>query len=340
MRPQVGPTAVRPRVPPSPAGFGADLPRRFPSARRPAPPPTGAGAARRPVRPTGFLALVVAAGLWLAAVVPVLAWGELGHRLAARLAGARLTPEARRFVAVTLGGDSLADVAIWADRIKPERPETAPWHYQNFDRQREWDDDPAPAGAGGTLPAAAARCRALLAGDAGPPLERREALMFLVHLVGDLHQPLHCAPAGDQGGNAVKVWLFGEETNLHRVWDGGLICRTGLAEDAYLAALESDPEPEAAPGDMGTRAWDAVFAGWAAESNRAAVWHAYRLPPDHRLAERYLQASIRVVNRQLRRAGRRLAGILNDLADQHPPAMAAVPPAAGAAPQAALATGL
>lgn len=86
--------------------------------------------------------------------------------------------------------------------------------------------------------------------------------------------------------------------------------------------------------------WAARYADWAAETNRAAVWHAYRLPPDHRLDERYLQANIRVVNRQLRRAGLRLAEILNTLADRHPPAMATVPPSSPAAAQATLVTGL
>ncbi|NLI78382.1 MAG: S1/P1 nuclease [Candidatus Riflebacteria bacterium] len=340
MRSQGGLSIVWHMVSPSLADSRTSFPLRGHSAAT----PTAAAARSRAVRPpawgTGLLAFAVAAGLWLAAVAPVLAWGELGHRLVARLAEAHLTPEARRFVAATLDGESLADVAIWADRIKPDRPETAPWHYQSFDPQREWDDDPAPTGAAGALLTATAHCRDLLAGDAGTPTERREALMFLVHLVGDLHQPLHCAPAGDQGGNAVKVWLFGEESNLHRVWDGGLIFRTGLAEDVYLASLETTPEPGVAPGDPGTRDWDAVFAGWAAESNRAAVWHAYRLPSDHRLEERYLQANIRVVNRQLKRAGLRLADILNDLADRQPPTMAIVPPSTPPAAPAALATGL
>lgn len=249
------------------------------------------------------------------------AWGGLGHRLVARLAETRLTPEGHAWVAKLLEGRTMADVANWADAIKPDRPETAPFHYVGFPRIADWDDLPGEASGSANLVEAIQEFQQVLAESRGNQTERREALQFLIHLVGDLHQPLHCAPEGDHGGNDVQVLFLGKETNLHKIWDSGLIYHAGLDEETYLAALLRE-RPLAAADSWET----GNIAAWAAETNREAVWHAYHLPTDLVLGERYYEDNIRVVNRQLLKAGFRLASVINALARQSPPDVVQVIP--------------
>ena len=133
------------------------------------------------------------------------AWGGEGHQLVALIAEDMLTPQARKAVAELLDGANISDaeVASWADEIRRERRETAPWHYVNishdatsFDRERDGRE-------GDNVIEAIDRQAKVLADKTQPREKRVEALKWIVHLVGDVHQPLHCADRnGDKGGNA------------------------------------------------------------------------------------------------------------------------------------------
>ncbi len=251
------------------------------------------------------------------------AWGGEGHRLIARLAETRLSPAARSAIQELLGPDGIVGVANWADKIKPERPETAPFHYVNFPRpvvEGSQSERELPPGENIVLaiegfrrslsaPSTAASAGKYFGNPSASSLEKREALSFLVHLVGDIHQPMHCAPTGDQGGNQVELTFEGEASNLHKVWDGGLIWKTGLTEDEYFQALSrsrdwQDEDPFERTGSV---------LDWALESNRIALLNAYALPHDHCIDARYFDANIRIINRRLTLAGKRLADILNEI---------------------------
>ena len=133
--------------------------------------------------------------------------------------------------------------------------------------------------------------------------------MFLVHLVADIHQPLHCAERnGDAGATAVPVKWFGENMSLHLVWDVGLIEKRTYDCGEYVRDLERDWI--IANGVLGVR--QGMPADWARESHKAAVDVDYALPDDLELGEEYYARSRPTVERQLTLAGVRLARILDE----------------------------
>jgi hypothetical protein len=154
----------------------------------------------------------------------------------------------------------------------------------------------------------------ILGDPARPVEERRVALRFVIHLVGDLHQPLHVGDDGDRGGNDTQVRFFTRGSNMHRVWDSGIIDRAGRAEHAWLADLTAIDTPEARAQAMAGAVED-----WATESLLAARG-AYQDPatgkpikPGTKLADIYQVANLPMAHRRLYRGGVQLAIVLNDI---------------------------
>lgn len=257
-------------------------------------------------------ALLLAAAL-AAAAAPVHAsntaharWWDLGHRLVARLAEPLLTPDARAAARDLLGGQSLADAAVWADNIRQYRRDTDKLHYVNIPLAATTYDSARDCPRGQCIIAAIERNREILGDTAAPRDDRAEALRFLIHFIGDLHQPLHVADDGDRGGNERHVIFLGRRTDLHKVWDGELVEAFGMTPEQYLADLRGRMET------MDLRTLErGTPADWAMEEHRAAVEHAYRLPPDGRLGRAYVQTNRPVVDHALIAAGARLALVLN-----------------------------
>jgi hypothetical protein len=309
---------------------------------------------------------------FLITILPVrtLAWGGDGHRVTALVAYALLNPRARKNVNILLQGRTLAQVSTWPDDLKrpwlgmepnPEcvvpgvagcnpnyRPETALWHFVDI-----------PVESDGHFSKDAHYCRSTRQGDcivlaiddfvvllkrstddvfSSYKVEKKrqyhDALGFLVHFLGDLHQPLHCAERnGDGGGNLVKVtWQNAPaETNLHSVWDGELVKRNirkmpsgKQNDDDYaawvvqnLAVAERDyatlKSPTIKPGTP-----ENVVA-WAETSHAIARSIAYSKPAQTGvtiLDQGYFDAAVPEVQKQLRLGGVRLARILNEIFDK------------------------
>jgi hypothetical protein len=161
----------------------------------------------------------------------------------ATLASTLLTPEAQAEVAALLdSGTTLADIATWADDIRVSRPNTGPWHYVNIPRGATGYSARRDCSRGCVVSAIEQSLR-LLQDSSKVRAVRQEALKWLVHLVADLHQPLH-AIADDKGGNDVIVQFNGRQTNLHRLWDVDLIERAyanqGMLQDRVLATLQTE----------------------------------------------------------------------------------------------------
>ena len=234
-------------------------------------------------------------------------WYDLGHRVVADIAEQRLTPETARAVRDILGGQRMSDASVWADNIKQYRHDADPLHYVNIPLAATTYDAMRDCPHGKCVIAAIAADRQVLANNRASMLDRAEALRFLIHFMGDLHQPLHVANNNDRGGNQRTVWLEGDSMNLHQVWDGELLNRYGLNEEGYLAELRRE---------MGTMDVAALERGtlveWAMEGHRIAVEHAYRVPPDGRLGAAYVEANRPVVDRAIIAAGVRLAKVLNE----------------------------
>jgi hypothetical protein len=241
------------------------------------------------------------------------AWGAAGHAIVAEIAQHRLQPGARREIRRLLNGDvSLASVANWADTVQSQRPETANWHFVNipvgaagYNAARDCPQTPR----GDCVVNAIVRTRAMLADRHASKARRAEALKFLVHLVGDIHQPLHCAARnGDAGGSTVPVKWFGRGMSLHLVWDVGVIEKRTYDWGDYVRHLERDWIAALRLHPV----WRATVAEWAWESHRSAVDVAYALPEDADLGDEYYARSRPVAERQLALAGVRLAQVLND----------------------------
>lgn len=243
--------------------------------------------------------------------LPAFAWGPEGHALVARIAEAQLTPEVRARVIEILGpGKSMASVASWADEIRRSRPESGPWHYVDIPLKSAHIDLARDCAKQGCVVVKIAELRRLVHDPATPVEQRREALMFLIHFIGDMHQPLHCEDNNDKGGNGVQVQFFGRRTNLHSVWDSGLLTRIG-AEDQLLPALSRESAAHARKYGKGTA------TKWAEESHKTARKVAYGKLPQTApgspvtIDAAYEKAADPVVRHQIELAGARLAKVLN-----------------------------
>jgi hypothetical protein len=234
-------------------------------------------------------------------------WYDLGHRIVADIAERRLTPEAARAVRDLLGGQRMSDASVWADNIKQYRHDADPLHYVNIPLGATSYDSARDCPTGKCVIATIASDRQVLANNGASPLDRAEALRFLIHFMGDLHQPLHVADDNDRGGNRRVVWLEGDSMNLHQVWDGELLYHYGMDEATYLPRLERKMDTMDVAGlERGT------VVDWAMEGHRIAIEHVYRIPPDGRLGAAYLEENKPIIDRALIAAGVRLAKVLNE----------------------------
>ena len=254
--------------------------------------------------PSVLVALSLLAFLALP-TAPALGWGATGHRAIGTIAESRLSPATRAAVAELLGTDSLARVGTWADEIRadPAWAKAETWHYVNIPDGATYES--AKKNEAGDLLEAIGRFSRLLADPAAPREERVVALKFLVHFLGDLHQPLHVGRADDRGGNDIVVLLFNEPTNLHSVWDSGMIDGSKLSYSELVAFIDHvEPEME--------RAWQAGEPlDWAKESTGLRA-QLYELG-DRRLGHRYVYRNWPTVELRLAQAGVRLASLLEKL---------------------------
>jgi len=244
-----------------------------------------------------------------------LAWGAQGHRLVARIAETRLDPAARAEIdhlLATEPGDTLSSIAPWADQLRAEDPDlgkrSAPWHYVNMAEDGCIYDPPRHCRDGDCVIEALKAQSARLADRNLADGKRLQALKFVVHLVGDLHQPMHAGYSHDKGGNDYQLQFNGRGTNLHALWDSGMFYALALDDDAYLPRLLALPAPAGIDAPQLQR--DA--AQWAEQSCRIATRKGV-YPTGHKVDDRYAATWRPVAETQLRLAGERLAALLNEL---------------------------
>jgi nuclease S1 len=241
---------------------------------------------------------------------PALAWGQTGHRVTGAIAEHYLSGVARAKVQLLLGTESLAQAASWPDDMRSDPAEfwqkTAnPFHYVTVPAGSTHAATGAPPE--GDAVTALERFAAVLRDPNARVEDKRLALRFIVHIIGDLHQPLHAGRPGDRGGNDVKVMWFGSQSNLHSVWDSGMIDSRQLSHSeiaGWLAAAItpeqviawSNPDPEA----------------WIAESValRETVYPAGVNP---KLSYLYAYQHGAELDGRLSRGGVRIAAYLNRL---------------------------
>jgi hypothetical protein len=304
-------------------------------------------------------------------------WGCEGHQIVALVATKHLSPNAHQGVedliadldtvidaqeltmksygSATCGADDLEPIAsasTWADEVRNHRPYTAGWHYIDIPRGTT---DPTGIGlfcpAGGCLTSAIKEQLAVLKDANASHIERAEALMWVIHLIGDIHQPLHCTTNNDRGGNCVPIDFFGRqarlstrsshadyEPNLHAIWDSLILKRQKARRAVTTYAAELDKRFE---GQIeGWLRGEVDVNGWAWESFQLAESVTYGklpvpIPIEHpqpvqtcadadnigqrmealheAVAQSYQDAALSVIDEQLAKAGARLALVLNSV---------------------------
>jgi hypothetical protein len=253
------------------------------------------------------LSSLLAAAALLVAPVPALAWGQTGHRVTGAIADRYLSADARKAITGILGRETLAEASTWADFMRADQSEfwqrlASPWHYVTVPNGIYSE---ANAPAEGDAFTALQRFSATLRNPSASLQDKQLALRFIVHIVGDLHQPLHAGNGKDKGGNDVKVQFGGDETNLHSVWDSGLIDRQQLSYSEMANWLLADITPAQA------KEWNTADPKvWIAES---AKLRDTIYPEGNQVGGRYAFQHKADIDRRLSMGGVRIAAYLNDL---------------------------
>ena len=252
--------------------------------------------------------LVLALGLLL--VLDTFAWGQKGHDVTAYIAECHLTPQATARVADLLGGYSPVYVSNWLDSAShtPEYAYTKTWHYLNVDEGQTLESMPANPD-GDVLKAVNDLVESLRSGRLAPAEETLH-LKMLIHLVGDLHCPMHAGHLSDLGGNRVPVLYFGKETNLHSVWD------TSLVESAHRwSYTEWREQIDRLPEEAAAEAASGEPVDWFRETLALCTEIYEATPEGTKISYDYVSKYTPIIERQLLRGGLRLARLLNGIYD-------------------------
>lgn len=250
--------------------------------------------------------LFLLAPLSLAFTAPAQAWGPTGHRVTGAIADENLSGVARANVRLLLGTEDLAEAATWPDDMRSDQAEfwqktASPWHYVTaHDGETYKPSDAPPEGDAMT---ALRRFTATLRNPSASVDDRRLALRFVVHIIGDLHQPLHAGTRHDRGGNEFKVNWLGKPSNLHSVWDSGLIEQQNLSYSEYASRLSRAITPE-------------QVITWSNPDPAAWIRESIALgktiyPPETDLSYAYAYQHRPEVDVRLKQAGIRIAAYLN-----------------------------
>jgi hypothetical protein len=249
--------------------------------------------------------------LLVAMSMMMISWGVVGHRAIGQIADNHLNNKAKKAVSQLLGTENLAMVSTYPDEIRSYKQfaYTAPWHYvnlpddldyANFSSQLKTLDKP-------NIYKAMLQCIDDLKNPAKSKEEQVFALKFLVHLVGDIHQPMHTGHAEDSGGNDVKVKLMRKDQNLHGLWDSGLINYAGLS---YLELANTCDVVAKAEAKQWTK--DEI-AKWAFESYEISrqLYTEAAANPDFNYD--YYPQHAEIMKKRIAQAGIRLAAVLNHI---------------------------
>lgn len=235
-----------------------------------------------------------------------LRWGQIGHRTTGYIAEQYLTEKAASEVKRVLDNASLAEVSTWMDEVRSDGgyDHMAPWHYVTIPEGETYETvEKNPDGD--ILWAIDKMVTELKEGELSPEQEA-ENLKVLVHLVGDLHQPLHVGNGTDRGGNDVRVQWFGGNSNLHRVWDSEMIDSKQLSF-TELSRFINHTTPEQVEEWQSSSVYD-----WAYES-QDLLPQVYDMPENKRLGYEYGYQNWNTVEIRLLKAGVRLAGLINEI---------------------------
>ncbi len=232
-------------------------------------------------------------------------WGQTGHRVIGQIAENHLSSKAKKEIEKILGNESLAFASTWMDEVKSDDTydHTHDWHWVTIPEGQTYEE--SQKNPDGDLIEALDRLKKVLCDEKTTLEKKKEALRFIVHLIGDLHQPLHVGSKDDRGGNAVKVKWFGKDSNLHRVWDSNIIDSKDFSFSELAEELDQVAKDQVEKWQSGS------VLDWANESQ---TYHeqVYNTGNTDRMGYRYMYENWDLVQQQLLKGGIRLAGFLNE----------------------------
>ena len=237
------------------------------------------------------------------------AFGVTGHRVTGAIAEQHLSQKAREQIQALLGVESLAQASTWPDEMRSSQEEfwqktSPPWHYVTIPDGKTYQEVGAPE-QGDAYTALALFRKELMAPSSSKAVKQR-ALRFIVHIIGDLHQPLHVGNGTDRGGNDHKVEFYWEQSNLHRVWDTGLINNEELSYTEMTHWLSKEITPQ------NIQQWSSTNPlVWMQESQDIRM----NIYPEMNasISYNYRFEHIDTLKDRLKMAGVRIASYLNDI---------------------------
>lgn len=233
----------------------------------------------------------------------LLAWGQTGHRVVGKIAQNHLSKKAKKELAIIMGHESLVQASTWMDNIKSDDQydHMKPWHYVTIPDGQSYES--SEKSEKGDAFEAIDRMVAILKDDNKSIAEKRNAVAILTHLIGDIHQPLHVGNGKDRGGNDVKIKWFYDKSNLHRIWDSGIIDSKQLSYSELAEMIDHKVDNSAVKSIDKNQ--------WIKEAMELRP-QIYATEDKEYLSYEYLYINWPTVKEQLYKGGVRLAMVLNE----------------------------
>jgi len=250
-------------------------------------------------------------GFVLLSAIPLqegLAWGPAGHRIVGHIAEMNLDPEILKTIREKFNINHLANVANWADEIKKSKRKPDVLHYTNIAVNHRTYNQKRDCPWKRCVTEKIKEYESLLVDPESSRKTKKEALKFLIHLVADVHQPMHLGYEKDRGGNEIAVTFGNKLTNLHSIWDHDLIFLEGKTQRQFALQLNRLITPKNKKRWAGRTPDD-----WSNESRALVLDYGYRVQfsEGRELSLNYIREGRRIVEERLQRAGIRLAEMLN-----------------------------
>ena len=242
-----------------------------------------------------------------ASTVPAPEWGPTGHRTVGKIADTYLKGSTKRAIQKLLKRHSLAFVSTYGDEIKSDDRyrKFGTWHYVNMEANQSYEDsEKNPKGDAVT---GAEYCVQVLKDKNASDEDKAFYLKLLIHIIGDIHQPMHAGLAEDKGGNDIKVKWMGKSTNLHRVWDSDMINGFDMSYTELADNADALSKAQIKVIEAGT------ITDWVNETHTLAntVYKDVKTGDD--LGYKYAYENLTLARSQLQKGGIRLAKLLNDI---------------------------
>lgn len=234
-------------------------------------------------------------------------WGQTGHRTVGAIAADYINGKAKRAIEKILDGESLVLVSTFADEIKADKnyKKYGTWHYVNKSFDESYEE--AEKNPKGDLVIGINKCISVLKDKNAVKEDKAFHLKMLVHLIGDLHQPMHVGRREDKGGNTLQVQWFGKGTNLHRLWDSNMLDQYDMTYSELAVNIPKFSKEQIKFIQKGS------IVDWLNETGMLAEKVYATAESGEKLGYRYMYDNFSLAKEQLQKGGIRLAKVLNDI---------------------------